>query len=327
MYSQLSLEQYKLNLQQFAEGGEGGAEGTGTEAVNGENNNRSVEDFASSYFKSKGVKDNPYETAKYGREASEVSDPDSQENGESKPTEKSNEQRRADFEALISGEYADLYGEKVSKTIQDRFKNSKNAEDTLSKLAPTLELLANRYEVDPQDVEALSNAIQDDDSYYEDEALEHGMSVQDYKIFVKSERENAQFRKAEEQRQRQEYADRQYAEWLNQAEKVKEFYPSFDLNAEMQNEKFVRHLRSGDNIQDAYEAAHLHDILGTAMQEAVKKAEQKLSNSIRANGKRPNEAGNGTHSPSITKSNVNDFDNADIDEIIRRVRSGKTVYL
>ena len=122
--------------------------------------------------------------------------------------------RNAEFEKLIKGEYKDLYDAKMQDTIQKRLKSSKETVDKYNALAPTLEMLAKKYGVDAGDIESLNKAIQEDDSYYEEEALEKNMSVQQLKEIKKMERENADLKRQMAEQSRQENANKLYAKWM-----------------------------------------------------------------------------------------------------------------
>ena len=292
-----------LNLQLFAEGaGDGGtAEGQGvTGTVAGSQ---------------KGV--NPLAEVKYGiqeeeapaAEVQEVAQPD----------------RNAEFEALIKGEYKDLYDARVQDTIQKRLKGTKETVDKYNALAPTLEMMAKKYGVDANDIEALNKAIEEDDSYYEEEALEKGLSVQQLKEIRKMERENAHLKAQMEEQQRQENGKKLYSQWMQQADATKQVYPSFDIRAEMENPKFVDLLRSNIDVRTAYEVLHKDEIIPAAMQFTAKAVESKIAKKIAANGARPSENGMSSQSASLTKSDVSQLSNKDIDEVYRRVARGERV--
>ena len=93
------------------------------------------------------------------------------------------------------------YNKQMQSTIQQRLRSAKGAEENLGKLAPAIELLANKYGMDMNnmDYEALANAISDDNQYYEDRALEMGVSVETAKRIDKNERATAR-QQAEQQR-------------------------------------------------------------------------------------------------------------------------------
>jgi hypothetical protein len=298
-----------LNLQLFAEGAGGGDGGTGAEGAKGVT-------AAAAMPQTKGVK-NPLADVKYGIQegdntpAAEV---------EATPTE----DRNAKYEAFIK-EHKDLDDARIQNIVQKRLKSSKETVDKYNALAPTLEVLAKKYGVDASDVDALNKAIEEDDSYYEAEALEKGISVEQLKEIRKIERENATLRQQMEEQNRRDNANRFYAQVMEQAESVKTVYPSFDLRAEMQNPKFVDLLRNNVDVRTAYEVLHKDDIIPAAMQFAAKTAEQKLTNNIIANGARPAENGNASQGATVVKSDVSQLSKADRQEIIRRVQRGEKI--
>lgn len=299
-----------LNLQLFAEGAGGGDGGTGAEGAKGVT-------AAAAMPQTKGVK-NPLADVKYG-----IQEGDNTPAAEVEAT--TTEDRIAKFKALVKGEYKDLYDAQVQNTIQQRLKGQKETVDKYNALAPTLEILAKKYGVDATDVKALNKAIEEDDSYFEEEALEKGISVEQLKEIKKIERENATLRQQMEEQNRRDNANRFYAQVMEQAESVKTVYPSFDLRAEMQNPKFVDLLRNNVDVRTAYEVLHKDDIIPAAMQFAAKTAEQKLTNNIIAKGARPAENGNASQGATVVKSDVSQLSKADRQEIIRRVQRGEKI--
>ena len=298
-----------LNLQLFAEGA-GGDGGTGAEGATGVSATAAVS-------QNKGVK-NPLADVKYGIQeeeaspAAEVSIP-------------ATEDRNAKFEELIKGEYKDLYDARVQDTIQKRLRGSKETEEKYKALTPTIEMLAKKYGVDASDIKALNKAIEEDDSYYEEEALEKGMTVQQLKEVRKMERENAALREQMEAQNRKENAAQQYAAWMRQAEEAKKLYPNLDFETETQNPQFRQLLLSGIDVGSAYLVIHKDDIIPAAMQYTAKTVEQKLTNRVIANGARPSENGNSSQSATVVKSDVSQLSKADRQEIIRRVQRGEKI--
>ena len=299
-----------LNLQLFAEGAGGGDGGTGAEGAMGVT-------ATAAMSQTKGVK-NPLADVKYGIQEGDTT-PAAEV--EATPTE----DRNAKFEALIKGEFKDLYDARVQNTIQQRLKGQKETVDKYNALAPTLEVLAKKYGVDASDVDALNKAIEEDDTYFEEEALEKGISVEQLKEIKKIERENATLRQQMEEQNRRDNANRFYAQMMEQAESVKTVYPSFDLRAEMQNPQFVDLLRNNVPVRTAYEVIHKDDIIAGAMHFAAKTAEQKVTNKVIANGARPAENGNSSQGATVVKSDVSQLSKADRQEIIRRVQRGEKI--
>ena len=295
-----------LSLQLFAEGaGDGGtAEGQGVTAG-----------VAS---QQKGVS-NPLADVKYGiqEEAAPVA--------EVQNTPTAVVDRNAEFERLIKGEYKDLYDARVQDTIQKRLKSSKETVDKYNELTPTLEMLAKKYGVDIGDIASLNKAIQEDDSYYEEEALEKGISVQQLKEIRKMERENAALKAQMDEAKRQENGKKLYAAWMQQADEAKKIYPSFDIRTEMANPKFVDLLRSNIDVRTAYEVLHKDDIIRGAMQFTAQTVESKIAKKVASNGARPAENGMSSQSAAVVKSDVSQLSKADRAEIIRRVQRGEKI--
>jgi hypothetical protein len=302
-----------LNLQLFAEGGDGG---TGAEGATGETATAAVS-------QKKGVKSNPLADVKYGTQAEDEA-PAAEVEATPAPTEVV-EDRNAKFEALIKGEYKDLYDARVQDTVQKRIKGTKETVDKYNALAPTLAMLAKKYGVDASDIEALNKAIEEDDSYYEEEALERGLSVEELKRIRKMERENAELRKMKEENDRRDNANRLYQQWMEQEQATKAVYPSFDLRTEMQNPKFLSLLRSNIDVKTAFEVIHKDEIIPAAMQYTAQQVEQKIANKIIANGARPAENGNSSQGASLTKSDPTKLNKADRAEINRRVARGERI--
>ena len=302
----------RLNLQLFADGAGGGEGGTGAVGATGETATAAVSQRS-------GAKNNPLANVVYGKQATEETTPAAEVKT---PT---TEDRTAKFEELIKGEYKDLYDARMQDTIQKRLKASKDTVERYEALAPTLEILAKKYGVDATDAKALNKAIEEDDSYWEDEALELGISVEQLKEKRKMERENADLRKQLDEQNRRDNANKVYAQWMDQAEKAKAVYPSFDFKAEMQNPQFVNLLRSNIDVRTAYEVIHKDDIIHGAMQFTAKQVEQKIANKIIANGARPSENGNSSQGATVVKSDVSQLSKADRAEIIRRVQRGEKI--
>ena len=314
-----------LDLQLFAEGGAGasgagaGDGGTGAEGTTGVTSTAAV-----SSKSTKGAK-NPLADVRYGvqrEDTTPVAEVKSQETA-MPVTETVN--REAEFEKLIKGEYKDLFDARMQDTIQKRLKSSKEVVDKYNALTPTLEALAKKYGVDASDSEALNRAIEEDDSYYEQEALERGITVQQLKEIRKMERENAALKKQMDEKDRRDKAAQEYATWMEQANKARLTYPSLDLNVEAKNPQFLRLLNSGVDVGTAYAVIHKDEIIPAAMQYAAKVVEEKTVNNIIAGGARPVENGISSQSASLTKSDVSQLTKNDRVEIMRRVARGEKI--
>ena len=281
-----------LDLQLFAEGGSGDG-GTGSEGTTGATEAAAVSQTS-------------------------ITDADG--------TTATNIDRKAEFEKLIKGEYKDLYDERMQDTIKNRLKGQKEIVDKYNALSPMFETLSKKYGVDASDPEAIMKAIEEDDSYYEEEALEKGISVEHLKEIRKMERENAELKKLRDEQNAKEAAEKRVAEWMEESKQVKAIYPQFDLKSEMQNSKFVDLLSvPGVDVRTAYELTHKDEIIAGAMQFTAKTVEKKIADKIAANGARPTENGLNSQSASQTKSDVSQLSKADILDFQRRIARGEKI--
>lgn len=314
-----------IDLQLFADGASAGASGgDGGTGANGATNGVNV-----SVPSSRGKNANPLADVKYGIQPTEETEQTA--TAQTEETDSKAETTvdiEAEFEELIKGKYKDLYANKVQKAIQSRFKGEKEKNEKLSKfeaLMPTLEMLSKKYNVDISDIDALNKAITDDDAYYEEEAFKLGMPTEQLKTLRKTERENKALKKQIDARKEYEDAEKKVATWMKQAEEAVKSFPGLNLATELQNENFVKLLETGVDVSTAYFAMHHKDLVPQVMQYTAKQAEQKVTQSVIANGKRPVENGTRSQSSAISKTDVSSLTKADLDEIARRVARGEKI--
>lgn len=305
-------DRFDFDLQLFAEGAAAGESGTA------EGTNAGVTEAVAA-LQEKGRKKNPLAGVKYGIQDEEPPVAEAEQEEPNAPD------REKAFEELIKGEYKDLYDRRVREALKKRLKGTQENAERLQALAPTMELLEKRYGVKAGDLEALNRAIEEDAGFYEDEAARTGVPVEQLKQMRRMERENQQLRQTMDELRAQENADRMYRQWLEQEQETRQVYPQFSLEAEMENEQFLRLMRSGVDVKTAYEVVHKDEIIPAAMQFAAKTAEQKVVNKIRAGGARPMENGVQDQSASLVKTDVSQLSKADRAEIIRRVERGEKI--
>lgn len=270
----------------------------------------------------------------YGRqqtaETPAAADQDGQTAGEGpdaggNQTEETPEQRKARFEALISGEFKDLFDERAQGIISRRFKQVKGLEEQLSASKPLVDLLAQRYGITDGDPAKLAQAVEADEAYWSEAAEKAGMDVPQYRQMLRLQRENEALRQAQLRQQGEREAQRQLQAWEQESGEVKALYQDFDLAAECRNPQFIGMLRSGVPMRHAYEVAHLEDIKSSTAQQAAKQTEKQVTENIRAKGARPQENGTAAQSGVIVKSDPSKLTRADREEIARRVARGETI--
>ena len=211
------------------------------------------------------------------------------------------EAKKPTFEELVKGEYKDDFGKLTSNIIQDRLKNTKPKADAYDELTPALEVLFKKHGVEPGDVKALVNKITNDDSLYEDEALEKGIPVDTLKQMKTLEKQAEQLKQYQREQQEQQTLQAHFQKLTEQAQALKQVYPSFDLQAEMQNPDFVRltHPTVGVDVRTAFEVVHRDQIQPAMAASIAQKTSQKLANAMQSGANRPAENGLNTSSQAV----------------------------
>lgn len=266
----------------------------------------------------------------YGKQEAEPTTdttPDAKVKKETEVTTTSNtlEDKRRAFEDLINGEYKDMFTERTQNIIDRRFKETKNLEAQLKAQSPIMELLMSKYKVADGDISKLSQAIEQDDTYWEEAAEEAGLTVEQYKTVQKLERENQELKRMQQARDAQNQANAQLNDWIKQGEALKQTYPDFDFKTEVQNKDFLGMLKAGLPVQKAYEVMHLDSLVTGAARVAAQQAEQQTVARIKNKASRPAENGTSSQSASIIKSDVSNLTRADRAEIARRVARGERI--
>ncbi len=237
------------------------------------------------------------------------------------------------WDSLIKGKYKRDYDAAVKAAVNKRFRNQQNLQSQIDSIDPIVRSLASRYGVAPNPdgsipIAQLQAKMDADNSQYEQEAFQRGMSVEDLKQMKQLERENARLR-MDSRRSREQ---QEWNEVVAQGEAIKATYPDFDLDTEMGNPQFGKLLatmqKSGfkDAVRIAYETMHRDEIMGGAMRYAVTKTEQKMSNAIQSNTRRPAENGTNTQStPTIGEMDPSKLTKSQLEEIKRKAERGERI--
>ena len=217
------------------------------------------------------------------------------------------------------------YNKQMQAVVQSRLKSAKGAEETLGKLTPALELLARKYELDPSDKDfhdALAKKVNDDNAYYEDKALEMGVSVETAKKVDQMERQNERDKAQAERTLQEQKIQQHFIKLEQQGEAMKRVFPNFDLRTELQNPAFARMTSPnvGISVEDAYYAIHRNEIQTAAMQVTAQKTAEKLSNAIQAGSRRPDESGASSQAPSVNTFNYRNASREQREAIKKRIR-------
>lgn len=299
------LKKYLLNLRKFD--GEGAATGTGesTSPDAGENQGE--------------------QKVIYGKVDQPKSNPDASD------TPPDPEARRADFERLIQSDYKDLYEEKFQKVFDKRFKDYKLLEKQANDSKSLIELLGPKYGVTDGDVSKLAKAIQEDSSIWEEQALEQGLTVEQYKHMKQLERESQAFKEMQAKMEQERGAQETYNRWVQQSKDLKTLYPTFDLEKEIRHpesgQKFIDVLAATNDVKTAFQAIHFDEILPSAMQVTAQKVKEATVSNIQSRNQRPVENGVKSSTGAVIKNDPSKWTDDDIDKVIAKVQAGETIRL
>lgn len=270
-------------------------------------------------------RENPLANVVYGKPAPGTQ----QESAGQSPAAEGAEQApdlEKEWAELKKGKFKDYYGRDVQSTVQERFKNVKATEDKLSQLQSKL---AMRYNVDAGDFDSVLSALDGDVHAFEDEAMQRGMTAESLKQLKELEAFKAHADEVSEQQRQQDEFQRHLQTLVIQSESVKQMFPGFDLQAELQNPTFAR-LTSPDvgiSVMDAYQLVHRNEIQPMAMQVAAQKTQERMSQSIQANQARPTENGLSRSAALDVRDDPRKWSKADREEVKRRVRAGEKIFI
>lgn len=252
--------------------------------------------------------------------------PDAGENNlEAQKSSNTLEERRKAYQALVNGEYKDIYTEDTQRIINRRFREAKQTEATLQAQQPVIDLLMERYRISNGDIATLKTAVENDGNFWADAAEAAGMTEDAYREYVRNKREKQALARELEDRKNREAAEKTLQKWYAEGEELKTIYPSFSLDAESANPQFVSLLKSGIPVKLAYEVIHKDDLVANASREAARKAEERVVQAVRANGVRPGENGTSSQSAFVVKDDVSKLSKKDRAEVVRRAARGEQI--
>lgn len=226
-------------------------------------------------------------------------------------------------------EYKDLIDKDTNSRIQDavqkRLKNTAATAEKFNQVSPMLAIMAERYGIDQNDIQGLTRAMEEDTALYEAEAAEKGVDVHQLMDIRKMQRENATLNAQLQELRNKEEGDRILAGWMQEGETLKQTYPSFDFQSEMQNPTFRNLLQSNIPMKVAFEVIHQDELIPAAMQYTAQQTKQMIANSIMANKARPAEGGMNSQNAVTRKSDVSQLTKEDRAAAIEQARRGKRI--
>lgn len=329
-------EMLKLSLQFFGEGGEGSPAGDGGQANSGDGTAAAeqrlrelgVPEGLAKKRASKFASRMP--AAEAQKEQSVAS---AATENVSTPTEAENAPAKKSWED-IKREYKQDYDTDVQGIVRARLKEDKPAKAALDAMKPAIEVMARKYGLDPKKIDytELAKAIENDDAYYEEKAMEMGTSVETAKRVDQMERAEARRQEAENLSLQQQAMRRHFIKLEQQGEALKATFPNFDLRTELQNPQFARLVdpKIGFSVEDAYHAVHRKEIQAAQMQYAAQKTAENMSSAIASGSRRPDESGTTIQAPSVSRFDYRKATPAQREELKKQIRqaaaNGEKIY-
>ena len=113
--------------------------------------------------------------------------------------------------------------------------------------------------------------------------------------------------------------------WQAEADALKDLYPAFSLEEEIENDRFSTALQSGMSVRDAYQYAHFDEILSGVIQYTAQGVKNSMQAARAVRSARPAENGTRSGAAAVVKSDVSKLSKADIEEINQRVLRGERI--
>lgn len=343
----------KMNLQYFAEGGDGGAgaaEGGAAEAAAPAVQEPALRPAQERLARRSGALKgkaaggeklpqppaggSPLKEGASGSESDPAEAEKHQEPAKEPKAEKTPEERRRAFGEMVQGEYNDVFQEMMQRAIDKATENIRQN----PQVARLTQALANAYGVDTDDMDGLIEAVENgrvkDEKYYEDLAQQRGVSVKTARELDKMESDlkrsntrNAQLQAMQQEATRQQRVSQIQAQWEAQAAQLKTQYPDFELQEVLANEQVADLMRRGVSLPDAYRAAYFDHIMQQATAQTAQKVEQGVAARIQQRASRPGENGTRPGGAVTTHVDVASMSRRQLEDLERRARRGEKITL
>lgn len=317
-----------MDLQLFAEGGDGsaaagetsqsaGADSSPSRGALGRTENAALDEQGSTDTKAEGS---------------------GSENGEGEAGEEAKKpspaERRRAFGQMMSGEYKDLADEMMQNAVQIAAQNLEASPE----MRGLLEAIAEKYGTDATDLTALTDAIRNgvvkDDAYFERIAMEKGISVRTAREMDKLETQNKRLTAQQQAAQQMQKAAAErariaqiQARWDAEADALKAKYPDFDRDEVLANPDVEKMMRAGCSMEAAYRAAYFDRLMARQTAATAQQTEQGVLNRVQQRASRPAENGTRPGGAVQTHLDVEHMSRKDREALEKRVLRGEIITL
>ena len=243
-------------------------------------------------------------------------------------------QRRKAFAQMMTGEYQDLFAERdaaMAREIEQRLTASPEMQELFR-------ALNEKYGTDAADLKALTEAVRNgvvkDDAYFEQLAMEKGVSVKTAREMDKLESENKRLtaREAMAQQMQQEAARQAritaiHEQWDREAADLSQKYPGFDKDEVLANPEVSNMMRAGISMENAYRAAYFDRLMAQQTEATAKQVENGVMNREEQRRRRPGENGTRPGGAVQTKIDVEHMSRKEREALEKRVLRGEIITL
>lgn len=347
-----SYEEDELDLQRFAEGGGDGGDGGADAGGSTEGGEAAVsapempklrpaeERLArrSGVLKRTAAAESKA-TAADGKQYGEGKAEKGEEKADGEPEEKEPKDKAGDkqahqqaFRDLLMGEYR----EETEQLMQRAVEEAQRRLEVNPQMRELMEALSEAYGVEPKDIASLTEAVRNgqvkNEEYFENLAMEKGVSVATAKQMDKLEAENKRLTAAQQiAAQQQEAAKRQaeiaqiHAQWDREAAQLKNEYPNFNLQAVLANPEVAKLMRLGVSMPNAYRSVYFDEIMADRTAATAKQVERGVTARIQQRGNRAGENGTRPGGAVQTAINLDNMTRKEREALERRALHGEKI--
>lgn len=213
----------------------------------------------------------------------------------------------------------------VDRIIRGRLKGARDNENRLAELKPFLDKVGAKYGKDPRDIAGITEAFDKDDAYWEQAALDDGLTVEQKKRMASLEWEKAQRDREAAEATKAANVQKYVDQWQKQGQETKSIYPSFDFESEMDNDLFTTLLKANVDVKTAYEVIHRDEIISGAMKYTANKVREGITNNIQARASRPAENGSTSQATASIKIDPSKLTLKQMEDMEKRAARGERI--
>ena len=222
-----------------------------------------------------------------------------------------------EFQSLIEGKYKKQFSDKVQKIISRRLKEVKELKSKAESDAHIVELIMKKLNITDGDTEKLERMIDEMNIPRNDNAK----SDMRNRIMQRLLAENGFLRKERENKMRSLDEANRKEKLKAEVEEAKNAYPGFDFKKELENPEFIRLIRVGVSVKNAYEVVNMDAIIS----DKSKEPEKMVIDSIRLKENRPVENGSSLNGGILLSNGISKLTRKQRADLAKRAARGEKI--